>query len=705
MWETLSRRLRGLGDRVSAVSIDWSMQRKMAYTFGGVVAAMAVLALVSSLSLIGVRYAVGNVTALSSADQALLRVQSRALAAEGLLKDYVIRPNPALAERVDSTLRDAIATLSDAEDGARQLDQMAALNAVRTALQATRASAFRIVSAQTEIQNHVNGTLFVLGPKIANDLKGIKDTAHDAGQSEAMYRASISEARYLEMRVNVTRYLSDPSPATAKLAKENLLDLEDSMNLLYDAIGKGPLSARADQVITDFVAYDKAFDKVIAASRRRDQAIDNVIRESGPTLATNTDLIVSAINGMRGRATLLAQGSAITALLVVLLAAIGGITLTIFSRALVQRLVARPILQLAGQMRLLADGKFDTAVDGTTRRDEVGEMARAVEIFRANGQEVEQRRRAAREAEQRELAQQQLVARQRAEEQARVDAERRALLLDLAGKFERTIGQVTEAVNVSAHRIGDGAQLVSKSVDRSSALMTDVVAAAAQSTGNSTDVAAAVEEMSRTIAEVSAQILAAADFAQNASKRARATDAVVLEMASKAQSIQDIVTLVANIAKQTNLLALNATIEASRAGEAGRGFAVVAAEIKNLANQTSQATMDIQDNIQRAIGTSQRAAEAITDIARAVDEISSIATRVSIAVEQQSTTTLHIAQSTSQVAISSQLVMHNLDDVKQDVDLSGHTAREALAAARDLGNQASALKNAAETFLAEVRAA
>lgn len=690
---------------ISRVSTGWSMNRKGMFAFGGVFLSVAVLIMVSAVAMWGVRTAVGNVTGLSSADQALLRVQVNASAAEGLLKDYVIRPDPQVVVRLRKALSEAIDELGDAEAGAKSLNQDRALQDMHDALEQTRSSSEKIIEAQTNIQALIKSRLEILGPGIAADLRAIKDSAHEAGNSEAMYRASIAETRYYEMRVNVTRYLSDSRDETRKLAKGNLLDLEDSMNLLYEELGKGPLTARADDVIEDFVQYDKAFDAVFDASRIRDREIDHIIRVSGPKLQSRSQTIAAAINATRGKSTLVVKVAATASLASIFVAAVVVAAIVIIAGIMVRQVIALPIQNLANQMRSLAAGDFETRVDGTSRQDEVGEMARAVEVFRANGKEVEERRRHALEAEKREMEREQLLSRQREEERERAASERRAILIDLADRFETTIGQVAQEVDVSAQQISQGAQRVSENVENSSLLMADVVVAAIQGSENSSNVAAAVEQMATSIDEVRTRMAHAAEVAQAAAQRARVTDGIVGEMAENAQATQEIVALIANVAKQTNLLALNATIEASRAGEAGQGFAVVAAEIKNLASQTSQATMNIQANIERTIKTSSRAADTITEITGSIDDISNIALQVSAAIRQQASATGHIAKNTHQVAHGSQLVLGNVDMVKRDVDASGATARDALTAARSLTVQADALKRAAEQFLAEVRAA
>ena len=171
------------------------------------------------------------------------------------------------------------------------------------------------------------------------------------------------------------------------------------------------------------------------------------------------------------------------------------------------------------------------------------------------------------------------------------------------------------------------------------------------------------------------------------------------------RTIEDVIALIADVARQTNLLALNATIEASRAGDAGRGFAVVAGEIKTLAGRTASATEDIASKIAGTRDTTALAATAITDIAKTIDDISGIATVVASAMEQQKVTTAQIADSTSQAAQGSHNVARNIDQVHKGVGATGRAAYESLRAADDLNRQAEALMNAVDGFLATVRAA
>jgi methyl-accepting chemotaxis protein len=681
------------------------MNRKVGLTFGSIVIAMAALGLVTVGSLFVVRSSVGGVTSLSNANQALQRVQTQAIAAQGQLKDYVIRPDEKLQASLTDTLDEAISSLDDADEGARAIGEAEALASVRTALQGTRDSAGKIIAAQQTISEQVNTELIVRGPAIAQTLHAIAKSAHEAGKADASYSAGVAQAQYLEMRVNVTRYLSDASPATAKLAKENLLNLEDSMNVLFEELEGSNLASSADKVIVEVVAYDKSFDRVTAATEIRNREIDRMLKVSGPMLTQNAERIVDAINRRQGGATLTAQATSLAAVSVALLASGIGIAVALLAGVLTQRIIAQPIANMAELMRRLASGDVTIEVAETGRTDEVGDMARAVEIFRAQAREVDERRAAAIQAERRELEREQILIREREAEAARAEAKRREEMLALANAFEDSVRDVVESVSSSAGQIKNAARLVRDAAEQNGQLTASVATAATQTSQNSLIVASATEQMSLSIAEVSQQIAGAATVAHDASSRARSTDAIVGNLIEDTKTIEGVVALIADVARQTNMLALNATIEASRAGDAGRGFAVVANEIKSLASKTAQATEAIGTKIARTRDTTGLAANAITDIARTVDEISGIATIVATAMEEQKLTTAQIAETTSQAAEGSHNVARNIGQVHEAVDATRTAAQESLRAADDLNHQADTLKTAVASFLATVRAA
>lgn len=691
--------------RLSVASTGWRMSRKIMLIFGATGLAMTTLALITIASLFAIHASVSGVTDLAKANQSLLRVQTRSIVAQGLLKDYVIRPDDRTAQQLSATLDAALESLDSATDAAAALDQSEALVAVRSALEGTRRSADRIVAAQQVIRSQIDKELDVRGPLIAGKLRRITEQAHSTRSADATYAAGVSQARYLEMRVNVTRYVAAPSPATARLVKANLLDLEDAMNILFEAVEGTPMLAIADQAITEVVAYDKIFDKVVAATAIRNREVNHILQVSGPALADNADQIIGAIESVQGGKTFSAQAAALGALTIVLIASASGIAITLVAGILMQRLVTRPIVRIAEEMGALAAGNLGIEIVETGRSDEVGDMARAVEIFRSNAREIDQRRSAAFAAERQEIEREQARARDREADRLRTEAERRAAMLALADSFEASVRHVVDSVGALAQQIEEDARLVSQTVAHSGHLTADVAVAAQQASRNSMIVANATEEMSLSIAQVATQIGSAAQIANAAASSANATDAIVGDLVADTRSIEDIVSMIAKVARQTNLLALNATIEAARAGSAGKGFAVVAAEIKQLANQTAEAAKEVAGKIARARGTTGLAATALTDIARTIGEINGIATSVASAMAQQSTTTGQIAASTSEAAGGSQNVATIIAQVHGGIDATGRAAQETLSAAADLNRQADSLKVSVDDFLATVRAA
>jgi len=709
---TISRIFRCAGDRLAsrletfcAAWTGWRMSRKVAVIFGAISAATAVLALVTIASLFVIRSRVGEVTNLGVANQALLRVQTRSIAAQGMLKDYVIRPDERVAAEATETLKTALDSLDSADEGAKALGQEKALQSVRRGLESTLGSAGKIIAAQRTINSEVERQIDTRGTLIAQKIQALTDQAHKSGNAEASYSASVAQAHYLDMRVNVTRFLVASDPAAAKMAKANLLDLEDSMNILFEDLRGSPLLAKADKVIAEVVAYDQAFDRVIAASHVRDREVTRILKVSGPQLATNAGQIIRAIDGVQGRMTLYAQVAAIGAMTIVTVASAIVIAIALFAGLLMERLVTRPIVTMAERMNAIATGNLEVDLLETGRTDEVGEMARAVEVFRSNAREVEERRSAAVAAERHEAEREQARMREREAERGRAAQERRAQMLSLADQFEASVRDVVDTVSALAGKIESDAKLVSQTVEQSGQLTANVAIAATQSSHNSHIVAGAAEEMSASINQVAQQIAVTAEIARKASDSACATDAIVCDLVADTQSIEEVVTLIARVAQQTNLLALNATIEAARAGVSGRGFAIVAAEIKNLANQTAEAAKNVADKVSRARGSSGLAANALTEIARTIAEISDIAVATATAMDQQSTTTEQIAQSTGQTADGSKNVATIIAQVHDGIGATGRAADETLNAAADLSKQAERLKESVNGFLTTVRAA
>jgi methyl-accepting chemotaxis protein len=348
--------------------------------------------------------------------------------------------------------------------------------------------------------------------------------------------------------------------------------------------------------------------------------------------------------------------------------------------------ITQPIATLTRIMGELAGGKLDVNID-LSRRDEVGEMAKAVQIFKDNA--IDKMR----------LEQEQAAVARRAEE------EKRQTMNEMADRFERTVKDVVDGVGSAATEMQATSQQMSATAEETSRQSANVASASDQATANVQTVAATAEELSASIAEIGRQVLQSARISQNAVDQAESTNETVKGLAEAASRIGEVVTLINDIAGQTNLLALNATIEAARAGEAGKGFAVVAQEVKNLANQTAKATEEISTQIGAVQEETNDAVAAIDKIRSIIGEVNDIATTISSAVEEQGVSTQEIARNVQQAAQGTQDVNQNIESVSRAAGETGAAANQVLNASQEMARQAEGLRGEVDRFLQEVRSA
>lgn len=370
-----------------------------------------------------------------------------------------------------------------------------------------------------------------------------------------------------------------------------------------------------------------------------------------------------------------------------ILSAVSGISAILAALLLGLFGIARPLKGLVNLLQRMAKGE-DVEMTALTRRDEIGDTARAVENVKVMLAE-----RASREA----LA--------KAEQDKLAAGQRRQDMYRLANQFEAAVGEIIETVSSASTELEASAGTLTSTAERSQELSIVVAAASEEASTNVQSVASATEELSSSINEISRQVQDSARMANDAVGQARTTTEQVGELSKAASRIGDVVELINTIAGQTNLLALNATIEAARAGEAGRGFAVVASEVKALAEQTAKATGEIGLQISGIQSATHASVDAIKEISETIERLSEIASAIAAAVEEQGAATREISRNVQQAAAGTHQVSSNVTAVQRGAAETGSASSQVLGAAQSLALESNRLKVEVGHFLNTVRTA
>ncbi|GAB3117291.1 methyl-accepting chemotaxis protein [Novispirillum itersonii] len=352
----------------------------------------------------------------------------------------------------------------------------------------------------------------------------------------------------------------------------------------------------------------------------------------------------------------------------------------------IARDTSRAVRTLTAEMNSLSSGNTDIAIHGGDRGDEIGDMSRAVVVFRDNL-----------------IHNRALRDRQEADDRHRT--ERATRIETLTASFDADIARLVSGVITSAGRLEQTAEEMAAISQQTSTQATSVAAAAEQASANVNTVASAAEELSASIRSITDRVDEASGLARHAADQVALSTAQIDRLAQATRSIGEVVSLITAIADQTNLLALNATIEAARAGDLGKGFAVVANEVKTLANQTSRATEDIRIQIDNVQTQTRLAVEAIASTGKAIGQVSSVSAAIAEAVGEQDHATREIAHSVEQASAGTQEVTGNIHGVTAAAQKTGDVSTDVLTAAGTLTANADDLKTLVDRFLADVRSA
>ncbi|MBX7493858.1 methyl-accepting chemotaxis protein [Qipengyuania sp. 1NDW9] len=360
-----------------------------------------------------------------------------------------------------------------------------------------------------------------------------------------------------------------------------------------------------------------------------------------------------------------------------------GIALILATTKVISRDVTRTVGRLTEVSTQLAEGDKHVHIPALTRRDELGDLARSLDIFRESAFRIEEF----------------------ANEREAMRSERRAELEKLATTFEATVGEVVNGVAAASTQLNTTASSMASSAEQATQQTGAVSQSMEAASGGVTAAAAASDEFAMSIGEISRQASHSAELARKAADDAEGADETISTLAASADQVGQIVELIQSIAQRTNLLALNASIEAARGGEAGRGFAVVASEVKELAAQTSRATEEVAEQIRNMQNSTGASVNALRSIGEQIKQLESTAISIASAVDQQSVAGQDLARSIDLAARSTDEVEVNIVQVREASLATGAAASQVLGSADALESQASVLRSQVDQFLQKVRAA
>ena len=340
---------------------------------------------------------------------------------------------------------------------------------------------------------------------------------------------------------------------------------------------------------------------------------------------------------------------------------------------------------LSRRMTSIAGGDLKGEIEGQDRKDEVGEMAMTVVAFRDQAHQNRELQEQQRETEQ------------------RVEADRRKSILTLADSLDQRVKTMINAITGSINVMQDATGNMHTFTNKNSELSAAVASATTQTSTNVQTVSAATEELTTSSDEIAHQISQSAEIANQANDQATRTNQTVTGLADAAQRIGDVAKLIGDIASQTNLLALNATIEAARAGDAGKGFAVVASEVKNLANQTANATEEINQQILAVQNETKEAVDAIRLISETIAKVADSSTAIAAAVEEQHAAIGEISRNVQQAADGTSEVSQRIETVNENAGEVSRGTAQLASSAEQLVNEAKALDQEVENFLVDLR--
>ena len=655
---------------------------------GGSGVILLALAIVGGLSFFAFSKVAGDFAEYS--DAAALGGFSKDLAGDfatldGDASQFLLTEDGTILAQAEDETKAMMAAIDQAKALARNDQEAKDIAAVGDKI-ATFQADFRKIAELTKAQSAlVDQVIGTDGAKLAADAEALSRKSASEGNADTLAVARSAELALSRGQGALATLLGLDKEEALKTFEDSFADLQSAMSQLDKGTQGTDLRPMFEELSALAKSYHDAAEKAVTdRAGLQDLVEKQMVKESDDAQAVLGDFknaISDEEEGLRADLKKSVDATEVTILVI----AVAGFAAGIVVAMLISSGIAKPVILMASVMKALGEGNRTIGVPAQGNRDEIGDMARSVQVFKEGLIEAER-----------------LRAIQEAEQQRQI--ERGKKMEAAVSDFDKMIGEVVDSLSGASTELQSTAQSLTATAEETARQSTVVASASEEVSQNAQTVAAATEELSASIREIGNQVTESARVVGQAVSQAEDTNAKVKGLFESAQKIGDVITLINEIASQTNLLALNATIEAARAGEAGKGFAVVASEVKNLATQTARATDEIGGQIKAIQDSTDTSAAAIRAITHTIGRVNEISTAISAAIEEQGAATHEISRNVQQASQGAAEVSSNIAGVTEASQQTSAGSAQVLSAAAELARNSARLRTDVSSFLHTVRA-